>query len=423
MGSQQAVLPPLRPPVAPPAASGGRGWPARGGQFPTGSASPATRWSHVRRRGSGRPRAGSPSVTPVAAKKTSSPATRAVGVEDPVEVVAGVLGGLRCLVVRGQSLPRTGPPMHLIAEAESTPSGVPPKMPQSRSMPVLGITANSDAAASPSEMKRWSDPPPGASPPPPGWRGRSSMITVTSPGSPPLRLAIFRTTSSSGSFRLSRSAARGPVTKSAPCRRRGPRSDVRAALRGRDHRQRGGHPAGRRRRTLDGIDRDVDARRAAVADLPRRCRAWAPRASRPRRSPRCRPWERCRAWGGSRQPQAPSALPSRPRPTQQPRGGTPPPSPAPARSTRLRSQVGGSRTSCEITCCSGFRHQSRGYSRTPYSAATKTAAGPTFLAAAERTTRRSRVAFAGRRRRSRRLGGRRRGRSTERTAGRASSRS
>ena len=65
-------------------------------------------------------------------------------------------------------------------------------------MPVFGITAKSDAATSPSEMKRIAAPTSRSDSTASSWRGRSSMITVTSPG-PPLRSAILRTTPSSGS--------------------------------------------------------------------------------------------------------------------------------------------------------------------------------------------------------------------------------
>ena len=66
--------------------------------------------------------------------------------------------------------------MHLIADAESTPSGVPPT-PQSRSMPVFGITEKSEAATSPSEMKRMLAPTSRRVSTASSWRGRSSMIT------------------------------------------------------------------------------------------------------------------------------------------------------------------------------------------------------------------------------------------------------
>ena len=78
-------------------------------------------------------------------------------------------------------------------------------------MPVFGITANSEAATSPSEMKRMLAPTSRSASIASSWRGRSSMITVTSLVAPPLRSAILRITSSSGSSRLIRSADRGPV--------------------------------------------------------------------------------------------------------------------------------------------------------------------------------------------------------------------
>ena len=47
----------------------------------------------------------------------------------------------------------------------------------------------------------------------------------------------------------------------------GPGVEHRAALGERDHRERAGHAAGAERRALERVDRDVDHRRAAVADL------------------------------------------------------------------------------------------------------------------------------------------------------------
>ncbi len=76
---------------------------------------------------------------------------------------------------------------------------------------MFGITANSAAATSPSEMKRMLAPTSRRAATASSWRGRSSMITVTSEVSPPLASAILRITSSSGSSRLIRSAARGPA--------------------------------------------------------------------------------------------------------------------------------------------------------------------------------------------------------------------
>ena len=78
-------------------------------------------------------------------------------------------------------------------------------------MPVFGITANSAAATSPSEMKRMLAPTSRRFWTACSWRGRSSMTTVTSPGSPPFASASLRITSSSGSSRLISSAARGPA--------------------------------------------------------------------------------------------------------------------------------------------------------------------------------------------------------------------
>ena len=98
------------------------------------------------------------------------------------------------------------------------------------------------------------------------WRGRSSMITVTSPGSPPLRSAILRTTSSSGS--LEAEQVGGPRAGGDLLHvEDGPGIEHRAALRERDHREGRGHPPGGQGGPLERIDRDVHSWRAAVADL------------------------------------------------------------------------------------------------------------------------------------------------------------
>ena len=97
----------------------------------------------------------------------------------------------------------------MIAAAESTPSGVPP-IPQSRSTPASAETANSAAETSPSLMKRIRAPASRICLTPSSWRGRSSMITVTSPTDLPLRSATLAITSPSGSVEAEQSAISGP---------------------------------------------------------------------------------------------------------------------------------------------------------------------------------------------------------------------
>ena len=117
-------------------------------------------------------------MTPVAATKTSSPETRSSCRQHAVDVVAGVEQLLPLLVVRGQSLPWIAPPMHLIAAAEITPSGVPP-IPISMSTPVGlrggdrgGDVAVADQVHARARLR--------AAPDQVSCRSRSSTTTVTS---------------------------------------------------------------------------------------------------------------------------------------------------------------------------------------------------------------------------------------------------
>ena len=123
---------------------------------------------------------------------------------------------------------------------------------------------------------------------PSSWRGRSSTTTITSRTSVPLRSATSSIVSPSGRSRSSRSAislAAGDLLHVHA------RAGVehRAALGERDHGQRVGHAVRGQPRALQRVDRDVDLGRRRRRRRARRCRASAPRPSRPRRSPRCRP--------------------------------------------------------------------------------------------------------------------------------------
>ena len=131
---------------------------------------------------------------------------------------------------------------------------------------MFGITANSAAATSPSEMKRMLAPTSRSAATASSWRGRSSMITVTSPGSPPLRSAIFADHVLERLVEAEQSATRGPVGDLLHVDA-GAGVEHRPALGEGDHRQRRGHPARGQRRALERVDGDVDDRRAAVADL------------------------------------------------------------------------------------------------------------------------------------------------------------
>ena len=72
------------------------------------------------------------------------------------------------------------------------------------------MTANSAADTSPSLMKRIRAPALRISLTASSWRGRSSMMIVTSPGSVRLRSATRAITSVSGASRLRQSAIAGP---------------------------------------------------------------------------------------------------------------------------------------------------------------------------------------------------------------------
>ncbi len=83
------------------------------------------------------PRSSEPPVTPVAATKMSSPETRSSADRIRSRSKPPSTSAVRSPSLRGHSRPWIAPPMHLIAAAEMTPSGVPP-MPISMSTPVDG---------------------------------------------------------------------------------------------------------------------------------------------------------------------------------------------------------------------------------------------------------------------------------------------
>ena len=99
--------------------------------------------------------------------------------------------------------------MHLIAAAESTPSGVPP-IPHSRSTGPPSPQASSAAETSPSLISRTRAPAAWIAASASAWRGRSSITTITSATSIPLRSAISASVSPSGRSRSSRSAISAP---------------------------------------------------------------------------------------------------------------------------------------------------------------------------------------------------------------------
>jgi succinate dehydrogenase / fumarate reductase iron-sulfur subunit len=159
--------------------------------------------------GARRPSCSSPSVTPVAEKKTSSPLTRS-------SVVSTGRGRSRRRSPPGARRRRaatagrcSAPPMHLSAQAEMTPSGVPP-MPHSRSTPVPSRAPAIAPATSPSVMRRIRAPASRISWMPSSWRGRSSMTTITSRTSQPLRLATLDV-SASGAVEVEQVGDVGPV--------------------------------------------------------------------------------------------------------------------------------------------------------------------------------------------------------------------
>ena len=239
--------------------------------------------------------------------------------------------------------------MHLIAEAERTPSGVPPT-PQSRSMPVFGITANSEAATSPSEMKRMLAPTSRRASTASSWRGRSSMITVTSLGRAALALG------DPADHVLERIVEAEQVGRPRAGRDllhvdAGARVEHGAALREGDHRERRGHASRGQRGPLQRVDGDVDARRAAVADLlavvEHRRLVLLALADHDDAVHRHRVEHQAHRVDG----RAVGAL-LLARPTQRPAASAPASVTRTSSSARLRSGCEGSRTSCEITCSS-----------------------------------------------------------------------
>ena len=240
--------------------------------------------------------------------------------------------------------------MHLIAEAESTPSGVPPT-PQSRSMPVFGITAKSEAATSPSEMKRMLAP---------TSRSVGDRLLVARAVEHDHRDVAGLAALALGD--LADHVLEGLVEADQVGGSRAGRDllhvDAGAGVEHRpplgegDHRERRGHAPRGQRRPLERVDGDVDDRAGCRRRSPRRCRASAPRPSRPRRSRRRRPSAPCRASAASRRRRRRRRSPSRRGPTQRPAASAPASVTRTSSSARLRSGCEGSRTSCEITCSS-----------------------------------------------------------------------
>ena len=150
------------------------------------------------------------------------------------------------------------------------------------------------------------------------WRGRSSMITITSPIGVPFSLAISASVSPSGRSRSSRWARSLDVGHLLHVDARA-RVEHRAALGERDHRERVRQARGAAGRCPRAGRRRCRPRAASRRRSARRCRASAPRPSRPRRSRRCRPSGRCRAAGASRRPPRRRPPPSRRGPIQRER--------------------------------------------------------------------------------------------------------
>mmetsp|Transcript_13816 Transcript_13816/g.35488 ORF Transcript_13816/g.35488 Transcript_13816/m.35488 type:complete len:209 (+) Transcript_13816:401-1027(+) len=120
-----------------------------------------------------------PSVTPVAAKKTWSPLQRSSTKRMASRSYPCATALARSSSSRGHSLPWMVPPMHFIAAAEMTPSGVPP-MPSRMSTDESGRQTSMEAATSPSLMRRMRAPASRTSLMSCSWRGRSRMTAVTS---------------------------------------------------------------------------------------------------------------------------------------------------------------------------------------------------------------------------------------------------
>ena len=167
--------------------------------------------------------------------------------------------------LRGHSLPRIWPPRHLSAHAAVTPSGVPP-MPNRMSVPELRHATEIAPAMSPSWMSRMRAPASRHSRMRSAWRSRSRMTAVTSLTFSPSALA----TASRFAFDrrvevddVGRGRAGGDLLHVDA------RAGVehRAALGHRDHRDRAGPAERGERGAVDRVDRDVDQRRGAVAEL------------------------------------------------------------------------------------------------------------------------------------------------------------
>ena len=155
--------------------------------------------------------------------------------------------------------------MHLIAAAEITPSGVPPT-PHSRSTVERSETASSAAETSPSEISRTRAPASRISLSLSSWRGRSSMMTITSPMSRALALGDQLQRLGSGRSRSSRSANCCPAA-SFSMYTHGPGSNIVPRSASAITASARGMPLRGQRRALERVDGDVDLRRRAVADV------------------------------------------------------------------------------------------------------------------------------------------------------------
>ncbi len=182
--------------------------------------------------------------------------------------------------------------MHFTAAAVITPSGVPP-MPHSKSAARSRRdrvqrgrhVAVGDQLTRPPASRIASIPS--------SWRGRSSTIGhhVVDVGALALGDQLDRLAERPVEVEQVRELV--AARPSSPCRRSGPGSNIVPRSASAITAIALGMPERAQARALERVDGDVDERRRAVADLPRRCGASAPRPSRPRRSRRRRPCGSC----------------------------------------------------------------------------------------------------------------------------------
>ena len=134
------------------------------------------------------PLSSSPSVIPVAAKKTSSDRTRSSVCRTRSRSYPASTAACRSLPFLGHSFPCISPPRHLSAAAEITPSGVPPT-PKRTSAPSLVAVAIAPAT-SPSGIRRIRAPLSRTSLINSACLSRSSITAVRSRTPRPVALAI-----------------------------------------------------------------------------------------------------------------------------------------------------------------------------------------------------------------------------------------